>query len=126
MCVPLEIEKKNSLLFKPSAGTCGWTVYGMGSVIHSGGDESIAANEEERQCQQRQRDGESKKPSHQSKEGSVQQQKEGEGEFEETAGSGKRAKHDDEDSLEDNRRKQHAIVGMEENDPQLFRILQVK
>ncbi len=98
----------------------------MGSVIRSEGDESTAANEEERQCQQRQRDGESKKRSHQSKEGSVRQQKEGEGEFEETAGSGKRAKHDDKDSLEDNRRKQHAIVGMEENDPQLFRILQVK
>ncbi len=114
------------MFFKPSAGTCGWAVYGMRSVKqHSGGDESTVENEEERQYNgQELLDNKSENRNHHNKEGSVQKQKR-EGEFEVTR-SGKRTKHDNRDNLEDNQRKQNTAICVEENDPQLFRILQVK
>ncbi len=93
---------------------------------HSGGDESTVENEEERQYDgQELLDNKSENRNHHNKEGSVQKQKR-EGEFEEVTRSGKRTKHDNRDNLEDNQRKQNTAICVEENDPQLFRILQVK
>ncbi len=96
----------------------------MGSAV-LGSAESTTNGEEEEQCQHQQ-DGERKEEcSHQSKEGGVRR-KEDKREPEVVAKSGKRARHDNKESLEGNRGQQRVVVGKEENDPQLLRVLQVK
>ncbi len=108
-------------VFKPSAGTRGWAVYGMGSAVL--GSAATNGDEQEEQCRQpkKQRDDESKEEcSHQSKEGGVRRKEDKGGEPQVgVTESRKRVRHDDKEP-------RRIVNDMEENDPQLLRILQVK
>ncbi len=92
----------------------------MGSAVL--GSAATNGDEQEEQCRQpkKQRDGSKEECSHQSKEGGVRRKEDKGGEPQVgVTESRKRVRHDDKEP-------RRIVNDMEENDPQLLRILQVK